>query len=49
MSIGLAELPRYDEGTTVDDLMALADERMYQDKRRRRGSERLMAGVDGPI
>lgn len=36
MSIGVAELPRYHEGTTVDDLMALADERMYQDKRRRR-------------
>jgi diguanylate cyclase (GGDEF)-like protein len=36
LSIGVAELPLMPDGTTIDDLIAAADERMYEDKRRRR-------------
>jgi diguanylate cyclase (GGDEF)-like protein len=36
LSVGVAELPLMPDGTTIDDLIAAADERMYEDKRRRR-------------
>ena len=44
LSVGVADLPDHPDGTTIDDLMAVADERMYEDKRRRRqGNEHVQA------